>query len=248
MPHPNLAVDDKAFEILRKYSWPGNIRELKNVLTFALYSMEEGCNVLGAAIAPTSSKKASPPRRGPRRRHDTQMWTTRRPSARPRAHPRQQEPRGPASWASPGPTYKKLKSSPYTEKPPTRRAGVKRTPAGAGAAPSAPPAHRDTRGGPPPAALNHREGFDPPRPCRRPGIDLHRVAGPESPRRRLPAWRPPTACWASGWGWQENGQLADVLPRRRGRAAVRRLASPAGLGQDVARPTRWPLRPPALPE
>lgn len=39
-------VAPEVFALFRDYFWPGNIRELKNVLTFALYSLEENVSTL----------------------------------------------------------------------------------------------------------------------------------------------------------------------------------------------------------
>ena len=37
-----IRIDREVYRLLSCYSWPGNIRELKNVLTYALYSMTDG--------------------------------------------------------------------------------------------------------------------------------------------------------------------------------------------------------------
>lgn len=37
-----ITFTDEVVKLLQSHSWPGNIRELKNVLTFALFSMDEG--------------------------------------------------------------------------------------------------------------------------------------------------------------------------------------------------------------
>ena len=42
----NLTPDKEVSDIFSSYAWPGNIRELKNVLTFASYAMEENERVL----------------------------------------------------------------------------------------------------------------------------------------------------------------------------------------------------------
>lgn len=42
----SLRIAPAVFELFRQYDWPGNIRELKNVLTFALFSLEEGCDMI----------------------------------------------------------------------------------------------------------------------------------------------------------------------------------------------------------
>ena len=41
-----VICSEAAYQAMSQYNWPGNIRELKNVLTFALYSLEENCNVI----------------------------------------------------------------------------------------------------------------------------------------------------------------------------------------------------------
>lgn len=50
MNKPILSVDDKFFEILKKYSWPGNIRELRNVLERSLIMSSD--NRLGVSDLP----------------------------------------------------------------------------------------------------------------------------------------------------------------------------------------------------
>lgn len=81
MSQRGITVDDKAFEVLRKYDWPGNIRELKNVLTFALYSMEANCTVISARhLPPNLIEKSLASSSGKVKEatlHDAQMWTTR---------------------------------------------------------------------------------------------------------------------------------------------------------------------------
>lgn len=47
-------IDDEALKTLQNYAWPGNIRELKNVLTFAVCSMETGCSILGVRHLPAA--------------------------------------------------------------------------------------------------------------------------------------------------------------------------------------------------
>jgi len=37
-----IRIDREVYRLLGSYTWPGNIRELKNVLTYALYSMTDG--------------------------------------------------------------------------------------------------------------------------------------------------------------------------------------------------------------
>lgn len=44
-PHQmDLRASHKVKELFRRYAWPGNIRELKNVISFAVLSMEEGAS------------------------------------------------------------------------------------------------------------------------------------------------------------------------------------------------------------
>ena len=78
-PQRGISVDEKAFEVLRRYDWPGNVRELKNVLTFALYSMEAGCTVIGARHLPPNliEKSLQLADRSKATLHDTQMWSMR---------------------------------------------------------------------------------------------------------------------------------------------------------------------------
>lgn len=45
-------VSREVFELFNKYHWPGNIRELKNVLTYSLYSLPPESNVLTSSGLP----------------------------------------------------------------------------------------------------------------------------------------------------------------------------------------------------
>ena len=45
-------VSREVFALFNKYQWPGNIRELKNVLTYSLYSLPSETNVLTSAGLP----------------------------------------------------------------------------------------------------------------------------------------------------------------------------------------------------
>lgn len=42
----NLQISPEMYRLLRQSSWPGNIRELKNILTFAIFSLEDGEYIL----------------------------------------------------------------------------------------------------------------------------------------------------------------------------------------------------------
>ena len=55
-----VRIEDKALEILRKHAWPGNIRELRNVLTYAVCSMEAGCTALSARHLPPNLMEKTP--------------------------------------------------------------------------------------------------------------------------------------------------------------------------------------------
>jgi len=72
-------IDNNLFEVLRNYSWPGNIRELKNVLTFAICSMEAGCTVLSARHLPPNliEKSLASPLRAKQSLHEAQAWAMR---------------------------------------------------------------------------------------------------------------------------------------------------------------------------
>ena len=48
-------IDEKAFEILHNYSWPGNIRELENVLEYALVRTNNS-NIIDSSKLPASLK------------------------------------------------------------------------------------------------------------------------------------------------------------------------------------------------
>ncbi|WP_302736589.1 sigma-54-dependent Fis family transcriptional regulator [uncultured Desulfovibrio sp.] len=74
-----ITIDGSVFEILRQYGWPGNIRELKNVLTFALYSLDTGGTVISARHLPPNviEKSIASSKTKETTLHDTQMWTIR---------------------------------------------------------------------------------------------------------------------------------------------------------------------------
>lgn len=42
----NIHISSELYRILRQSKWPGNIRELKNVITFAIFNLEDGENIL----------------------------------------------------------------------------------------------------------------------------------------------------------------------------------------------------------
>jgi transcriptional regulator of acetoin/glycerol metabolism len=48
-----IRISSEAHKALARYRWPGNIRELKNILTFALYSMEEDAKVIEVRHLPS---------------------------------------------------------------------------------------------------------------------------------------------------------------------------------------------------
>jgi transcriptional regulator with PAS, ATPase and Fis domain len=47
-----IHVSNEVYRIFSRYTWRGNIRELRNVLTFALYDMEDGEDMLAAHHLP----------------------------------------------------------------------------------------------------------------------------------------------------------------------------------------------------
>lgn len=63
-----MGLDKNVLDLFSLYDWPGNIRELKNVLTFASYAMEENCRIvdiqhLPAHFASLRAASAAPPER-----------------------------------------------------------------------------------------------------------------------------------------------------------------------------------------
>ncbi len=72
-------VDDSALEMLRNYNWPGNIRELRNVLTFAICSMEPGCSSLSVRHLPPNliEKSLAAPTRARQTLHEAKAWAER---------------------------------------------------------------------------------------------------------------------------------------------------------------------------
>ncbi len=50
--HGPLRFDPKVMELFQNYAWPGNIRELKNVLIYALFSLDPGAEVISARNLP----------------------------------------------------------------------------------------------------------------------------------------------------------------------------------------------------
>ena len=53
-----ISVSDEVYEFLRRYEWPGNIRELDNVLRSA--AVLSGKDVIEAADLPPAFRKTSP--------------------------------------------------------------------------------------------------------------------------------------------------------------------------------------------
>ena len=60
---PGTQLSPEALQILRSYSWPGNIRELKNVLTSAAVVLEAGCSTIRPADLPKNLVQGSDPTR-----------------------------------------------------------------------------------------------------------------------------------------------------------------------------------------
>jgi transcriptional regulator with AAA-type ATPase domain len=56
---PGTQLSPEALQILRSYSWPGNIRELKNVLTSAAAMLEAGCSIIHPADLPKNLLQGS---------------------------------------------------------------------------------------------------------------------------------------------------------------------------------------------
>lgn len=48
----NFQISPELYRTLRQSAWPGNIRELKNILTFAIFNLEEGEHILTPAHLP----------------------------------------------------------------------------------------------------------------------------------------------------------------------------------------------------
>ncbi|MBD5553349.1 MAG: hypothetical protein HDQ44_03325, partial [Desulfovibrio sp.] len=48
----NIQISPELYRLLRQSDWPGNIRELKNILTFAMFNLEEGEHMLTPAHLP----------------------------------------------------------------------------------------------------------------------------------------------------------------------------------------------------
>ena len=65
-----IRVDQEVYRLFNLHSWPGNIRELKNVLTYALYSISED-NILTKELLPTRFINAIQPPSLPQSHTDT---------------------------------------------------------------------------------------------------------------------------------------------------------------------------------
>ena len=65
-----IRVDQEVYRLFNLHSWPGNIRELKNVLTYALYSISEN-NILTKELLPTRFINAIQPPSLPQSHTDT---------------------------------------------------------------------------------------------------------------------------------------------------------------------------------
>lgn len=48
----SIQISPELYRTLRQSAWPGNIRELKNILTFAIFNLEEGEHILTPAHLP----------------------------------------------------------------------------------------------------------------------------------------------------------------------------------------------------